>query len=84
MPNVGQDNQRFRSTLSRSVPMSSRPECPGEPTLHAFAAGQLDAAAARAVRLHLDGYAACRVRLGEAGATGGLAEPTSDAALTPG
>jgi hypothetical protein len=51
--------------------------------LHAFAAGRLDAAAARAVRLHLDGCAACRVRLRETGAAGGSTEPTCDAALTP-
>jgi hypothetical protein len=64
--------------------MSARPDCPGEPTLYAFAAGRLGAAAARAVRLHLDGCAACRERLREVGTAGGLAEPTTDAAGTPG
>ncbi len=64
--------------------MSARPDCPGEPTLQAFAAGRLDAAAARAVRLHLDGCPACRGRLREARAAVGSAEPTSEAAATPG
>jgi hypothetical protein len=80
----GLDNHFFLSILSRPMPMSDRPDCPGEPTLHAFAAGRLDAATARPVRLHVDGCAACWARLREAGAAGGLAEPTSDAAATPG
>jgi serine/threonine protein kinase len=63
--------------------MSPRPDCPGEPTLYAFAAGRLDVAAARAVRLHLDGCAACRARLREAEVASGSAEPTSDAAASP-
>jgi hypothetical protein len=51
--------------------------------LRAFAAGQLEAAAARAVRLHLDGCAACQRRLQDAGAGYASAEPTSEAVFTP-
>jgi serine/threonine-protein kinase len=63
--------------------MSPLSDCPGEPALRAFAAGQLEAAAARAVRLHLDGCAACQRRLQQAGAGYASAEPTSEAVFTP-
>jgi serine/threonine protein kinase len=63
--------------------MSDRPDCPGEQTLHAFRAGRLDAAAARAVRVHLDGCAECRDWLREAEPLDPETEPTSEAVLTP-
>jgi serine/threonine protein kinase len=63
--------------------MSPTPDCPGDATLQAFAGRLLGTAATRAVRAHLDGCPACRVRLLKAEEEGLPTEATRDAVLTP-